>query len=154
MTSTPTKRYSCLRVICLTSFLAFVRLHALSAQSAPGSKVAVIVNPSVKANEISVDELKAVFLGTKTSLRDGTHLQPVLEKGGPAHTVFLKQYLVKTDFALQTYYRGLVFSGKSPMPPMLGSDADVISYVERTRGAIGYISPTSVADGVKLLQVK
>ena len=41
------------------------------------------------------------------------------------------------------------------MPEVLGSDADVVAYVARTRGAIGYVSrdaDTSV-DGVKTLLV-
>ena len=40
------------------------------------------------------------------------------------------------------------------MPTTLRSDAEVVAYVERTRGAIGYVSPTSVAEGVKTIQVK
>ena len=110
MTRTLSKR-NCLRAMCLATALAFVWLRALSAQGTP-EKLAIIVNPAVKINEISAEELKSIFLGTKTSLRDGTRLQPVLAKGGSAHAVFLKQYLVKTDFALQTYYRGLGFLRK------------------------------------------
>src|SRR6266542_3029048 len=116
--------------------------------------IKVIANPSVGASSISVDELKGVFLATKTSLSDGSHVEPVLEKGGTTYEGFVKEYLGKTDAALQTYYRSLVFTGKASMPKMLGSDAEVVAYVAKTKGAIGYVSGGAVAAGVKVLEVR
>ena len=54
---------------------------------------------------MSADELKGVFLATKTTLSDGSHVEPVIVKGGPVHEAFLKAYLGKSDAALETYYR-------------------------------------------------
>ena len=103
---------------------------------------------------ISADELKRIFLQTKASLEDGTHVQPVLAKQGAAHEAFVKTYLGKTDAALQTYYRGLVFTGKGSMPKTVDSDSEVVAYVTKTKGTIGYISGTSDAAGAKTLEVK
>jgi hypothetical protein len=114
----------------------------------------VIVNPSVGASSVSADELKGVFLATKTSLADGSHVEPVLEKGGATHDAFLKEYLGKTDAALQTYYRSLVFTGKASMPKALGADAEVVAYVAKTKGAIGYVSAGASTAGVKTLELK
>lgn len=114
----------------------------------------VIANPSVTENSISADELKGVFLITKTSLHDGSHVEPVLLKGGAVHASFLKEYLGKTDSALETYYRSLVFTGKASMPKMLASDAEVEAYVAKTKGAVGYVSASSPGTGVKTLEVK
>src|SRR5215470_14387877 len=47
--------------------------------------VKVIANPSVKTDSISADELKSVFLEESSSLSDGSHVEPVLAKGGAAH---------------------------------------------------------------------
>lgn len=116
--------------------------------------IKVIANPSVGASSVSTDELKGVFLATKTSLSDGSHVEPVLEKGGAAHEAFLKEYLGKTDSALQTYYRSLVFTGKASMPKTLGADAEVVDYVAKTKGAIGYVSAAASSPGVKTLEVK
>lgn len=66
----------------------------------------------------------------------------------------MKEYVGKTDAAVGTYYRSLVFTGKASMPKSFGSDADVVAYVEKTRGAIGYVGAgTSVGDA-KVLDVK
>lgn len=120
----------------------------------PAADLKVIANLSVAASSVSADELKSVFLETKTSLSDGGRVEPVLGKGGPVHEAFVKEYLGKTDAALQTYYRSLVFTGKAAMPKMLGSDADVVAYVAKTKGAIGYVSAGAGTDGVKTLTVK
>ena len=114
----------------------------------------IIANPSVGISAVSSDELKGVFLSTKTSLGDGSHVEPVLEKDGPAHEAFVKEYLGKTDAAFETYYRSLVFTGKASMPKAFGSDAEVVAYVAKTRGAIGYVSAGASTAGVKTLEVK
>ena len=114
----------------------------------------VIANDSVKASSVSADELKRVFLLTKNSLEDGSHAEPVLMKGGSAHEAFLREYLGKTDSALQTYYRSLVFTGNASMPKTVGSDAEVVSFVLKTKGAIGYVSASAIAPGAKTLEVK
>jgi len=112
----------------------------------------VIANPSVSAGAVSADDLKDVFLENKDSL-GGSHVDPVLEKGGPAHEAFLR-VLGKSDAALQTYYRSLVFSGKVSMPKELASDAEVAAWVAKTKGAVGYVSADASAPGTKVLEVK
>jgi len=115
--------------------------------------VKVIANPSVSVSSISSDDLKEVFLEDTDSL-GGSHVQPVLLKDGPTHEAFLKAFLGKNDSVLQTYYRSLVFSGKGEMPKVMASDADVVAYVAKTKGAIGYVSSGASTEGVKTLAVK
>jgi hypothetical protein len=113
----------------------------------------VIANPSVTASSISAGDIKDVFLLDKDSLGGG-HVEPVLIKGGPTHEAFLKEFLGKSDSALQAFYRSLVFTGKASMPKALGSDAEVVAYVAKTKGAVGYVSGGTSTAGVKTLEVK
>jgi TonB family protein len=115
--------------------------------------VRIIANPSVKADSISAEELKGVFLEERTALADGTRVEPVISKGGTTHEIFVKLYLGRTDSDLQTYYRSLVFTGKGSMPKMIGSDTEIATYVAKTRGAIGYVSSQTSVEGVKTLVV-
>jgi len=130
----------------------FVLLAAALAASA--ADVKVIANPSVASSSISADELKGVFLVTKTTLSDGSHVEPVLAKGGSAHETFVKEYVGKTPAALETYYRSLVFTGKASMPKSAASDAEITAYVAKTKGAIGYVGANAATAGVKVLDVK
>jgi len=115
--------------------------------------VKVIANPSVGASEISQDDLKAVFLAVKTTI-GGSQVEPVLGKSGRAHDIFLKEYLGKSDATLIAYFRGLVFTGKASMPKMCDSDAEIVAYVARTKGAVGYIGTGVAAQGTKTLAVR
>src|SRR5579864_8903895 len=119
---------------------------ACAASFAHAGDFKVIANPSVKASEVSAEDLKAVFLATKTSLADGSHVEPVWAKGGATHEAFLKEYVGKTDAALGTYYRSLVFTGKASMPKSFGSDAEVVAYVAKTKGAVGYVSSATSSE--------
>jgi hypothetical protein len=116
--------------------------------------IIVIANPSVNATSVTGEELKSIFLLTKTALSDGSHVEPVLLKSGAAHETFLKEHLGKTDAALGAYYRSLVFTGKASMPKTLASDAEVVAYVAKTKGAIAYVHAGAPVDGVKTLSVK
>jgi len=120
---------------------------------AQAAGVKVIANPSLSASSISSGELKDVFLLDKDSLAGG-HVEPVLVRGGAVHEAFLKAYLGKSDSALQAFYRSLVFTGKASMPKTLATDAEVVAYVVKTKGAIGYVSDAASTEGAKTLQVK
>ena len=129
----------------------------LGEASVQAADVKVIANASVgvsAVSAVSADELKSVYLGTKTSLRDGSHVEPVLLKSGAVHEAFLKTYVGKTDGALNTYYRSLVFTGKGSMPKAFASDAEVVSFVEKTKGAIGYVGAGASTGSAKTLEVK
>jgi ABC-type phosphate transport system substrate-binding protein len=138
----------------LSRFFILLGVSLWGAAWAHAGDVKVIANSSVGASSVSTDELKGVFLATKTSLSDGSHVEPVLLKAGAIHEAFLKEYIGKTDAAFETYYRSLVFTGKASMPKALPSDAEVVAYVAKTKGAIGYVSAASPTAGVKTLDVK
>src|ERR1035437_2686837 len=115
--------------------------------------VKVIANASVRADSITVAELRSVFLEDKRSLRDDSHVEPVLAKSGAADDAFLREYVGTSDDALRTHYRTLVFTGTGAMPKFLDSDAEIINYVAKTKGAIGYVSSDFPAEGVKVLTI-
>jgi len=139
------KNHRLVPLVAVVVFFAPVRVIA--------ADIKVIANGSVKADAISANEVKSVFLEEYNSLRDGTHVEPVLEKDGPVHQAFLHEYLGGTDDDLQNYYRALVFSGRGSMPKQLGSDAEVVAYVARTKGAIGYVSAETIGEDVKTLAI-
>jgi len=120
--------------------LAWTLLGALIFMTASPVRAApfkVIAHISVKVSEVSPSELKGVFLETKTSLADGSRVEPVLLKSGDVHDTFVRQYTGKTTAGLENYYRSLVFTGKGAMPKSLASDAEMVTYVKNTKGAIG-----------------
>ena len=125
----------------------------LLASAAQAAEYKVIANPSVKSDSISASDIKSVFLEDTDSL-DGSHVVPVLEKDGPVNDAFVKQCLGKTASTLTAYYRSLVFTGKASMPKILATDAEVVAYVAKTKGAVAYVSASASTAGVKTLELK
>jgi len=138
-----------MRLVCnLIGVLVWIALPAMA------SGIKVIANPQLNVSRVSPDDLKDIFLQTKTSLAGGSHVEPVLLKSGAAHELFVHWHIGKTVTMLMNYYRSLVFAGKGTMPRMLESDADVVAYVAKTKGAIGYVSEETNTRDVKILEVK
>jgi hypothetical protein len=118
------------------------------------SQIIVIVNPNVKSSSASKADLREVFCGSSSALRDGTRVVPVFQRPGPVQDEFVAIYLGKSDAAFRAGWRGLVLSGQASMPRSLDSDSAVVAYVARTPGSIGYIDSKSSHDGVKVLAVQ
>ncbi len=127
---------------------------SLLAGALNAAEIMVVANPSVKSAEVSADELKQVFLGSKSSLSDGSAVEPVLAQGGATHEAFLKAYVGKTDPALRNHFKSLVFTGKGSMPKSFASDAEILAYVSKTKGAIAYVSASAGVGNAKKLAVK
>jgi ABC-type phosphate transport system substrate-binding protein len=117
------------------------------------AQVIVIANPSVKASEVSKNDLKDVFTGASTSL-GGANVVPILLKAGTAHEEFLQAYIGKNDTAYRAGWRSLVFSGQGTMPKSLDTDSAVVEFVAHNAGAVGYIGRATLHEGVKVLTIK
>ena len=133
-------------------FLLAVVVSMLSACAQ--AQTVVIANPSVKAADVSKGDLRDVFTGASSSLKDGSHVVPVLLKQGGVHDEFLAAYIGKNDSTFRASWRSLVFSGQATMPKSLDSEAAVVEYVAHNAGAIGYIGKAIPHEGVKVLAVR
>ncbi len=133
--------------------LIFAILSPLVGRSACG-QVVVIANASVKSADVSNADLRDVFTGTSSSLKDGSHVTPVLLKQGMVNDSFLTLYVGKSDTAFRANWRSLLFSGQGVMPRTLDSEVAMVEYVAHTPGAIGYVSRATPHEGVKVLAVR
>jgi ABC-type phosphate transport system substrate-binding protein len=136
----------------LYAFLLVASVLIFTAQAQ--AQAIVIANPSVKSADVSKSDLREVFTGAASSLKDGSHVTPVLLKSGAAHDEFLTGYIGKNDTAFRAGWRSLVFSGQASMPKSLDSEAAVVEFVAHNPGAIGYISKATPHEGVKVIAVK
>ncbi len=137
------------KLLCSFLLLASASIFIVQAKA----QVIVIANPSVKASEVSKNDLKDVFTGASTSL-GGANVVPILLKAGTAHEEFLQAYIGKNDTAYRAGWRSLVFSGQGTMPKSLDTDAAVVEFVAHNAGAIGYIGKATAHEGVKVLTIR
>lgn len=138
---------------CSMRILLLAAATALCSAAAH-AQVLVIANPGVTADTISKSELRNIFTGAATKLKDGSRVKPVLLKQGPTHAAFVTGDLALSEVGLLVNWRGLVFSGQGTMPRTFEDEAAEVAYVAQTPGAVGYISPATAHNEVKVLQVR
>ena len=132
----------------------FVLIGSLALVGKAEAQVVVIANPSVKSEDVSKGDLRDVFTGNSSNLKDGSKVTPVLLKQGGTSDEFLSGYIGKNDTAFRAGWRSLVFSGQASMPKTIDSDSAMVEFVAHTPGAIGYIGKSTAHEGVKVLAVK
>ena len=117
----------------------------------------VIVNSSVVGTNVHRADLAAVFLKKAVRWGDGSPASPVDQSGtSPVRKGFSETVLQMPVTAVVQYWgRQLASMAASVRPPTVkGSDEEVLVYVARTSGAVGYVSShTALPPGVKAVAI-
>ena len=121
-----------LRTVAAASLLAAGAAHA---------ELYVIANP---ATQVSPGDIRDIFVGNK-QFSGGTKLVPI--DNGPVQEVFLATTLKMEATRYNTIWTKKSFREGMIPPTVKSGDLDVLEFVKKTPGAIGYVSsppPTSV----------
>jgi ABC-type phosphate transport system substrate-binding protein len=118
------------------------------------SGVQVIVHPQVKGTAITRTALSQIFLKKAPRYADGLPAQPVDQSvKSPVRSVFSSRVLGQALLEVQIYWQRKMSQGVTP-PPVRTTDEDVVAYVARTPGAIGYVSSAvALPDSVRAIEV-
>ena len=114
----------------------------------------LVVNKSVSISAINSAEVRDLFTGVRSRFSDGSRAVPVILKGGPAHEVFLRNYVGDNPDEFRVRWRKAVFTGQGSMLKELNSESALQDYIAATPGAIGYVSRVTAGDSVKVLTVR
>ncbi len=136
-----------------TFVIIAVLLNAFMAQSVMAADVVVIANNNVPEGSLDKGTMEKIFLGKKSQWSDGSKVVPVMMKSGAAHDAFLSGVLGKTSAQFNNFWNQAMFTGKGTPPKSFTSEADLVSYVASTSGAVGYVSKGTATSGVKVLTV-
>jgi len=117
----------------------------------------VIVNTSVAGANVRRADLAAVFLKKAVRWGDGSAANPVDQSSAsPVRKGFSETVLHMPVMAVVQYWgRQLVSAASSVRPPTVkSSDDEVLVYVAKTSGAVGYVSSgTALPPGVKAVTI-
>lgn len=116
--------------------------------------VVIIASPDVPVESISASELQSIFLGKKTTWKNGSKIIFFTLKDGDIHTVFLKNYVEKTASQYKNFWQHLVFSGKAKMPESVDNERQMVARISDATNAIGYVSTGVKLDKTKKILVK
>ncbi len=115
----------------------------------------VIVNNSNTVSSLTKKQVSQYLLKQKTKWADKTKVQPIdLNSKSAVRKVFSKAVHKKSIGQVRAFWQQSVFSGKASPPSEKANDAAIIAYVKTHKGAIGYISAKTKANGVKTVNVK
>jgi len=138
--------------------LATLGALALGAFGSPGhteEPYQIVVNSANPSASLAKERLAAYFLKKETRWGDGTKVAVVDRAPGAAvRAAFSKSVLGKDVAAVKSYWQRLLFSGKETPPAELDTDREVMEFVAKSPGGIGYVSAgTDLGAGVKALRI-
>ena len=140
----------------LFAFLVAAAVTFTAAAQAADSFV-VVVNASVAGTTVRRTDLAAVFLKKALRWGDGSPANPVDQSGtSPVRKGFSESVLHMPVMGVVQYWgKQLVSMASSVRPPTVkGSDEEVMAYVAKTSGAVGYVSSgTALPPGVKAVSI-
>jgi hypothetical protein len=136
--------------------LALLALCAtVFADTRPTPFYVVIVEPSNEVTSVERKFLEETFLKKVTRWPNDSALRPVdLAPNSAVRRKFTQEVLNRSVEAVQGYWQQRIFSGRDVPPPEFDTDHDVVDYVLKHAGAVGYVSGTADLGGAKVLTVR
>ncbi len=116
--------------------------------------IAVVVDRDNPRDDVSLHELRAMFLGKRHEWDHGVRVVPLdLAPGSAARATFQRAVLGMEPGEVAQYWAEAKVRGEGTAPKEAPSAAVVVKLVARVRGAVGYV-PLAAADAtVKVLKV-
>jgi ABC-type phosphate transport system substrate-binding protein len=129
--------------------------QAPQADSSGDQDLAIIVNQSNPVDNLSLQELRTVFLGERSHWPNGRRITLVMMEPGFAERKAVLRgvyHMNESDFSrhfMQGLFTGEVFVS----PKTLAGPVGVRKFVFNVPGAIGYVRVTDVDDTVKVIRI-
>src|SRR5580700_11305397 len=148
--------YKLVGLLFLTGLLVWTSPHQLSqAQTSRGADVAVVVNADTPVEELSLAEVRKVFLGERQYWN--ANIPVVLLIRAPVareRDVVLKTIYQMSESQFKQYWIAKIFRAESATAPKVVYSNDMASeLVTAIPGAIAFIDSKEVKPGAKVMRV-
>lgn len=136
------------RRLILQAALAASTAAWLPAARAAGS-VVLIGHPGIP--RIDMATVQRLYLGRAIEVAGSPVTVVALPSGSPVRAQFLASWLQSDEERYRAYWTVRRHIGRGTPPPELATPAELIDYVQRTPGAIGYIDAAQVTPGLNVI---
>jgi len=121
----------------------------------PKEGLAIIVNRENPVENLSIAELRTVFLGERSHWANGRRITLVMmEPGQPEREAVVRDVCRMSESDLRRrYLQGLLTGEELVSPKTLSSPVGVRKFVFNVPGAIGYVRPEDLDDSVKVVRI-
>ena len=131
---------------------AVASIVAFGAPGIAGAQVAVVVHPSNTTEELSLDNLRRLFLGQAKTFPNGAHAR--LAVHGPSAENFDRAALGLQPQVVRSRWMAIVFRGEAmSIPTELPAADEVKKFVRDHPDAIAYLPLSQVDATVKVLSI-
>lgn len=146
-------RFSLCGLVLLGVIIAVVTITTGSGKAYAESDVVIVANKSLPVDSLTKVELKNIFLGNTVLWNPDLQVNLVTLKNSAAHDQFVQKYTGKTPDQFSRWWKRMLFTGQGTIPICFVSEDAAIEYLEKTSGAIGYVSSLPSTDKVKIIQI-
>ena len=116
------------------------------------TQVAVVVNRANPVANLSLEQLRRLYLGTSTTFPGGGRV--ILVESPGLRTGFYHQLLGMTDGQLKRHWLGVMFAGQGGTPPReIPAIQDLRRFVSEHAGAIAFLALRDADTSVKILAI-
>lgn len=133
-------------------FFMFCGLIFCCFSTVAAEDVLIICNQDVPVEQLNRQEIKDIFLGKNKLWDDKTKIIIVTLKDKNDQLPFLKKFIRKSSSQFKNYWRKMVFTGKGKIPKSFDTIEEMLAYVAKTKGAIGYVGSTILDEKVKVIK--
>jgi ABC-type phosphate transport system substrate-binding protein len=135
--------------------LGLAALSAATRAQSPPPPYRMVVNQNNPVAALDRRFIEDAFLKKVTTWPDGDPIRPVdLAPSSPVRERFTDDILHRSLTAVRAYWQQRIFSGRDLPPPEMASEADVMKYVAKHEGGIGYVSGATALVGVKTVAIR
>ena len=132
-------------MIKLARILLVATLLGLNLGGSARADVVVVTSAQSNVERLSPNDVTDIFLGRYRKLPSGISAVPIDQPvGSHIKAEFYRQLVSKELAEINAYWARLYFSGKTSPPVQAASNAEVISLLVSTPGAIAYIERKQV----------
>ncbi|MGO9836016.1 MAG: hypothetical protein ACLP1X_17570 [Polyangiaceae bacterium] len=115
----------------------------------------VIVHPQNTIGSVERKFLEDAFLKKVTAWPNDEVIRPAdLAPDSPVRRAFTRDVLNRSVEAVKGYWQQRIFSGRDVPPPEFQRDEEVVQFVLKHEGGVGYVSGTASVDGCNVLVVR
>lgn len=116
----------------------------------------VVAHGGSPVHEMRRRDVSGLFLKQATSWPDGESVMPVDQpERSPVRAAFTHAVHRRTLAAVRAYWQQQVFTGSRTPPPTRATDAEVLEWVRKTPGAVGYVSSAAApGPGVHVIELR
>jgi phosphate transport system substrate-binding protein len=151
------RRFITITVLVWLAAAALLRWAPVPVGASPPKEegLAIVVNQANPVNELSMPELRTIFLGERSHWPNGRRITIVMmDAGRPERVAVLREICRMSESDLRRrFVQGLLTGEILVSPKTLSSPEGVRKFVFNVPGAIGYMRPSDVDASVKVLRI-